>query len=318
MIKILNCALKKREQIGEVKKTKNQEKSFFFIGKKIIALLVFIYATIFLSGCGKKEPAPTPKPELMIFASEACKRPMDNLALEYTKKTGVKLNFIYGGSGEILSNLQTSGAGDIFIPSANDYIEIAKSKNLLSGDGAFTISYLIPVVLVAKKNPKKIKALEDLAKKRVRVGIATPETVSIGMLSIEILDKNKLLKPVMKNTKIWPEQSVKVLSAVVNGIVDAVICWDFYGKWNSAEVTVIPIEKRKLPRISCLSATLLKSSKHVKESNEFIKYLISEEGKNYFRKFGYSVDEKDAGNYAELKLGSEYKLPDAYYKLINN
>lgn len=73
-----------------------------------------------------------------------------------------------GGSGALLSALEITKIGDVYIPSSPEFLILARQRGIVN----FTISqprilaYLVPAIIVQKGNPKNITKLEDLARPR--------------------------------------------------------------------------------------------------------------------------------------------------------
>ncbi|HOO42051.1 MAG TPA: molybdate ABC transporter substrate-binding protein [Syntrophales bacterium] len=137
--------------------------------------------------------------KITAFCGTASELPMEEAAKVFERKTGIKVELNWGGSGAVLSQLKLSRRGDLFIPGSPDYMTKAIKEGLVDPKTVKIIAYLIPAINVRKGNPLKIKGLADLARPGLRVAIGNPESVCVGLYGVEVLEKNGLLKAVEKN-----------------------------------------------------------------------------------------------------------------------
>jgi len=257
--------------------------------------------------------------ELLFFCGSAVKVPMEEIIKNYESERNVKVSVIYGGSGSLLSQMSLSGKGDVYLCGSPDYITIGENKNLLIKGTDKRISYLIPAILVPKSNPAKIKKLEDLKKKGIKIGIGNPETVCLGLYGIELLDYNNLLESVMPNVVVFAKSCEDTATLCVLKKVDAIIGWDVFESWNPDAVEWIKIDKNEIPRIAYVAIAVPVSVSDMPLADDFINYVISDKSTAVFKKWGYITSEKEAKRYApKAKIGGGYNLPEKYYKIIRN
>jgi len=275
------------------------------------AVIVLCLAAL-ITGCGKRYQT-----KLDFFCGAAVKVPMEEIIANFEKDTGVEVNVIYSGSGNLLSQMEITKRGDIYLCGSPDYVEIGEEKGLLVKGTSRKVNYLVPAILTPKGNPKKIKSLDNLAKKGVRVGIGNPETVCLGLYAVQILDKNNLLEKVMPNVVVFAKGCAATANLAVIGKVDAIIGWRVFKNWNPAAVEIVGIAPEKIPRLSYVAITMGVFVKNKKLAQKFMNYVLSGKGKKIFRKWGYIADLKEAGKYApDAGVGGEYKLPGKYFKII--
>ncbi|HAX61555.1 MAG TPA: molybdate ABC transporter substrate-binding protein [Elusimicrobia bacterium] len=256
--------------------------------------------------------------ELFFFCGAAVAVPMREIIKNYEKETGVKVNVTYSGSGTLLSQMELSNRGDVYLCGSPDYIDIGVRRGLLIKGTDKIVSYLVPAIIVPKENPKNIQKLEDLSKKGVRVGMGNPETVCLGLYGVELLDYNNLLEKVLPNVAVFAKSCEDTATICVLKKVDAILGWDVFESWNPKDVKWIKIDKKQIPRISTIPLAIPVFVKNRKLAEKFIDYILSpEKGKKIFKKWGYISDVNKAKKYApEAKIGGEYKLPGKYFEFI--
>lgn len=255
--------------------------------------------------------------EIFFFCGSAVKVPMDELIPSYEKKTGIRINVIYGGSGTLLSQMELARRGDVYLCGSPDYITIGERKKLLIPGSDKRISYLVPAIIVPEGNPKNIKKLEDLARPGVRVGMGNPETVCLGLYGLEILDHNKLMEKVLPNVVVFAKSCEDTATLASLGKVDAILGWDVFESWTPSSVDWIKIDSRKIPRLAYIPVALSVYVKDRATAEDFINYLLSDEAGAVWKKYGYIFDLKEAKKYApSASIGGEYNIPQRYYELI--
>lgn len=256
--------------------------------------------------------------ELFFFCGAAVAVPMREIIKNYEKETGVKVNVIYGGSGTLLSQMELTKKGDVYLCGSPDYIKIGGNRGLLIQGTDRIISYLVPAIIVPRENPKNIQKLEDLTKKNVQVGMGNPETVCLGLYGIELLDYNNLLEKVLPNVVVFAKSCEDTATICVLKKVDAIIGWDVFESWNPKDVKWIKIDKKKIPRLAYIPIAIPVFVKDRKLAENFINYVLSsDKSGKIFKKWGYLSDEKKAKKYApEAKIGGEYKLSKKYFGFL--
>lgn len=278
-----------------------------------------LLAVVLLAGLIRGGTAPVYAAELLVFAGSASKPPAEELARLYEKKTGVKVRMTFGGSGFVLSQMALARKGDIYFPGSSDYMEIAKKKNLVFPETERKAVYLVPAINVQKGNPKGIKGLSDLAKPGVRIAIANPEGVCLGLYAAEIVEKNltpeekaAFLKNVINHT----ESCEKTATAVSLKAVDAIIGWSVFSYWDRGRIDTIPLKKHEVARIGYIPIAVSTLTSDRAAAQKFVDFIASDEGRAVFRKHHYFVTADEAAAWIGEKkpVGGEYALPPGWIK----
>lgn len=257
--------------------------------------------------------------ELYVFAGAASKPPTEEVAKAFEKKTGTKVNLTFGGSGFVLSQMTLAKKGDIYFPGSSDYMEIAKQKGLVFPETEKYVVYLVPAINVQKGNPKGIRSLKDLTKPGLRVAIANPEGVCIGLYAVEIIERN--MKPdekaaLKKNLVNYTESCEKTATAISLKTVDAVIGWRVFQHWDPERIQTIPLKKEEIPRIGYIPIAISKFTTNRNLAQQFIDFVLSEEGRAIFKKYQYFMSPEEAFAWIGEKkpVGGEYTAPAEWIK----
>jgi molybdate transport system substrate-binding protein len=255
----------------------------------------------------------------MVFAGGASKPPTEEAAKAFEKKTGAKVDIVFGGSGYVLSQMILSKKGDIYFPGSSDYMELAKKKGVVYPETERQVVYLVPAINVQKGNPKKIKSLKDLTRPVLKVAIANPEGVCVGAYAVEIIEKNftpEEKAQFRKNLINYTESCEKTATAISLKTVDAVIGWRVFQYWDPERIETIPLKPSEIIRIGYIPVAISRFTKNRELAQRFIDFLLSEEGKAIFRKYHYFMtpDEAFAWIGAKKPVGGEYLVPKEWIK----
>ena len=249
-----------------------------------------------------------------LFVGSASKPATEEAGALFEKKTGAKLVLHFGGSGQMLSQLRLAGRGDIFFPGSSDYMELAKREKDVIPETEKTVVYLIPAINVPKANPKGIARLQDLAKPGVRVGIARPDAVCVGLYAAETLEKAGLAAQVRSNIVTQVESCEKTAQLVALGSVDAVLGWEVFEHWQPEKIKSILLAPEQVSRIGYVPIAVARKAKDRALAEAFIAFLSGPDGQAVFQKWHYLTTEADARKFATptTPVGGEWLLPERW------
>jgi len=257
--------------------------------------------------------------ELLVFAGAASKPATEEVVKAFEKKTGVKVNVTFGGSGFVLSQMTLTKKGDIYFPGSSDYMEIAKKRGDIIQETEKYVAYLVPAINVQKGNPKGIKSLADLSRPGVRVAIANPEGVCVGLYAVEIIERNlnsAQKTAFLKNLVNFTESCEKTATAVSLKTVDAVIGWRVFQYWDPERIETIPLKRHEIIRVGYIPIAVSKFTSNRVLAQKFIDFVLSENGKKIFRHYNYFMSPEEAQSWIGQKkpIGGEYEVPKNWIK----
>jgi len=271
------------------------------------------------SGCGSRDSEP-PSPRalegrtLLLFVGSASQPPTEAAVAAFEQETGATLEVHFGGSGAMLAGMKLAERGDLYFPGSSDYLEIAKREGVVDPDTETIIAYLVPAINVPKGNPKGITALEDLARPGVRVAIARPDTVCVGLYAVEVLEMAGLAARVRRNIVTNTESCAKTAQIVALGHVDAALGWEVFEHWDPQKIETIWLPKELVPRIGYLPAAIGTNSRDREAAQAFLDFLTSAQGQAIYAKWNYLTTEEAARRHvrADAPVGGEWPLPEGW------
>ncbi len=225
---------------------------------------------------------------LMVFAGTASQPALEAAAAAYKKKTGVKVEISFAGSGTLLTQITQEHVGDLYIPGSDDYAAKAIRKGAIDPGSVKILAYLVPAILVAKGNPKGVSGLNSLGKPGMRVVLAQKGVACLGDVSEDILTKAGLAAKVHRNVVSYATTCEETLNTLLMGEADAIIAWDVYARQHPRQAQLIPIDN-KYVRARYIPGAVITWSKNKTAASAFLAYLTGPSGRYLFKSKGYTV-----------------------------
>lgn len=253
-------------------------------------------------------------PAIEVFAGSVSMRVLEEAVSNFEKSTGSRINMAFSGSGSALAQMWLARRGDLYIPASQEFMDIALEKGVVDPSSVVRLAYLVPAIGVAAGNPKGIHVLDDLLRPDVRFVMARPDTVSIGLLSAEIFEKNGLGEKARSSVSGFTESFSRAVQMLTIGTADAIIGWSVLENWDRDRLEVVPIQPSSIPRISYISGAVSVYSKNPGLARDFLNYLAGKEGKSVFESHDYPTDVEDVRHLASspISIGGRYELPDRW------
>jgi molybdate transport system substrate-binding protein len=229
---------------------------------------------------------------ITILAAVGVQPAITECAAAFTEQTGIKVECDFAGSGMLMPRVKLEHRGDLFMPGELFYLEQVQADGLV--DSSTMVTYFVPVILVAKGNPKGIRTLEDLARPGVKLALGRVEACQIGRASRDIFAKNHIpADAIARNT--GPESvTVNELGLwIKTGAVDATVVWDALGAQyaDSAESISIPPEQNIISRVG---VGVLTYSTRKDDARRFVEFMTSPAGQAIFEKHHYRTRPPDS------------------------
>jgi len=249
-----------------------------------------LLSVVMLCGCKsrKTEELDSEGKELLLYCGAGIRPPVDELVETFDREHGVRIVTDYAGAEMLLSKIKLSQRGDFYMPGDKYYVDLAAENGLILYQKS--VCHFVPTILVQKGNRKNILGLDDLLKPGVKLGLGDEKACAIGRIVKKIFAKNNIA---------WTEveRNLKFQSLTVNELgmqiqakaLDAVIVWDAIARYYSQYGDEIPIPAEKNV-ISTIDIGVLKFTKYREIAEKFVEFVISESGRDIFRKHNYTVE----------------------------
>lgn len=247
-----------------------------------VAILIVLITLLIWKPAG--HPGSTPKKPLVVYCAAGIKRPVEDAALDFEKISGIPIQLQYGGSQTLLSSIQASQRGDIYLPADDGYITIAREKSLITT--SFPLARMSAVIGVRKGNPKNIHSLDDLLRDGITFAQANPEAAAIGKLTRDTLQQSGQWDELKQHTRVFQPTVNDVANAIKIGSVDAGLVWDAVARQYDALAIV---RDSRLDKVQAqIAVAVLNCSAQPTAAMQFAQYLsATDEGLLQFKRHGY-------------------------------
>ncbi|HEY2909308.1 MAG TPA: extracellular solute-binding protein, partial [Gemmataceae bacterium] len=197
---------------------------FSFAGAALGSLAV-LAGLIYLLYSGSELPSDASgnKP-LLVYCAAALKPAMQAVAADYERETGVRIEFRFGNSEQVLANASLSREGDLFLPADESFVRAAEAQGLVAE--TFPLAEMRAVVLTKAGNPRGIVHFKDLLQPGLKLGQANPDAAAIGKVTLDHLQQLGLWNELAAHTLVYHTTVTDAANAVLAGSNDATIVWD--------------------------------------------------------------------------------------------
>ncbi len=257
----------------------------------LTALFLQLTIVVLLTSCDQNKKKPE---EIIIFAAASLTESFAEIGQEFNKLHDTKIIFNFAGSQSLATSIKLGMPCDVFASANIKYMEELKAEKLIDSYEIFAGNELI--ACKSSLVSKEISKLSELADSSIRL-ITGDKEVPVGKYFFTLLDslinENMLTdaekKEIIANIR-SQEISVKdIVTKLITGEGDYGIIYrtDINPK-NREQLTPVYLEELNGSSID-YPIGLLGKSEHKEKAQEFIDFILSEEGKNILRKHNFST-----------------------------
>ncbi|WP_422935239.1 molybdate ABC transporter substrate-binding protein [Sinomonas sp. P47F7] len=248
-----------------------------------LALVALLTACGAMPTTGGGQSTSSSSASLTVFAAASLKSTFTDLAHQFEiAHGGAKVNLSFGGSSDLVAQLQNGAPADVFASADEANMAKATSGGLLSGGPQIFATNVLEIA-VPKGNPAGIHSLQDLAKPGVRLVLCAPQVPCGSAAQKAAQSAGLALKPVSE------EQSVTdVLGKVISGDADAGLVYvtDVKGAGGKVDGVTFPESKAAVNRYPIAA---LKQSKTGTLAQEFVDFVRGAQGQKVLGDAGFGA-----------------------------
>lgn len=269
--------------------------------------MLLIAGALLFAGCTSTQPGSMPastvaitntpgssQESLLVYSGAGLKSTMEDVGKAFTDKYGINIQYTYGGSGTLISQMNLTQKGDVFIPGSTTEYTTAKSQGLV-GDYQM-VGYHVPVIAVQKGNPKGITTIKDFANPGLKIALGDVNATAIGKAGAKMFRNFNITGAVEKNV-VTRTPTINELTVIMN-----------LGQADASLLTLDQINLDKMDAISIptndnvvliVPIGVTNFTQNPVNARKFADFVASDEGKAIFAKHGFPTYPNPA--YASVK-----------------
>ena len=248
--------------------------------KHIIVLLAALFA-------GMHARAQTVK----VAAAADLKFAMEELASQFEKQSGTKLDVTYGSSGNFLTQIQNGAPFDLFFSANSEYPKKLEAAGLAEPGTRY--EYAVGHIVIWTPNDSGINAAKEgwkclLDQHVKKIAVANSEHAPYGRAAVAALKKARIYEQ-GKDKLVYGENISQAAEFVQSGNAQVGIV--------ALSLTMSPAmkdgNKWEIPADSYpaikQAAVILKASKDKDAARRFLDFVNGSEGREILQRFGFTV-----------------------------
>ncbi len=240
---------------------------------------------------------PAPGQEIAVAAAADLKFAMGELAANFEKQSGSKVNVTYGSSGTFFSQIQNGAPFDLFFSADVEYAKKLEAsehaeQGTLYNYAVGRIVIWIPPGIKVDLNAQDMNALLDAAVQKI--AIANPEHAPYGKAAVAAMKKAGIYETVEPKL-VYGENISQAAQFVQSGNAQAgiiALSLAISPPMKDGKSWLVPAEMH--PAIE-QAAVVLKSAKNKGAARAFLEFVKSKEGRATLEKFGFAIPKPDQG-----------------------
>jgi molybdate transport system substrate-binding protein len=248
--------------------------------KQIIVLLA-----IFLTGSYARAQF------VKVAAAADLKFAMGELATQFEKQSGAKLDVTYGSSGNFLAQIQNGAPFDLFFSADSEYPKKLEAAGLT--EPGTLREYAVGHIVIWTSRDSEINPAKEgwkcLLDQRVKkLAIANPEHAPYGHAAVAAMKKAGIYEQV-KDKLVYGENISQAAEFVQSGNAQAGIvalslavspAMKNGNRWEIPADSYPPIKQ---------AVVLLKASKNTDAARRFLDFVNGSQGREILQRFGFTV-----------------------------
>jgi molybdate transport system substrate-binding protein len=254
--------------------------------------LITVMTLSLVAGCTRgnsRERAGKDKADtLFVLSGAGLKCILDPLAEAFTKETGIAVEYSYLCSAMLLTNLELTRQGDLFVAGSKYYFNLAREKGLVDEEHMVIGGYQVPCIMVQKGNPKNIESLDDLLKPGLRLGVGDFDAMAVGRQAEVMLKRAGIYDAFMKNVEVVGGTAPKLCLPVCMNSIDAAINLTATAKTFDHCTDIVLIDEKRVV-YSTFPVALTKYARNNGHAMKYFQFVQSPKARKIFDEHGFGL-----------------------------
>lgn len=226
--------------------------------------------------------------EIMVSAAISLSDALTEIGSAFQSRSQVKVTFNFGASSELARQIDEGAPVDLFFSADLEKMELlGKKRRIEKGSQKNLLSNQL-VIVVPRDSKLTVRSSRDLLRADVkRIALAEPSSVPAGIYAKKYLEGEGVWEKV--KDKVVPVLDVRAaLASVESGNVEAGIIYKTDAAISRKAKVIYEVPREKGPKI-IYPVALIKESGNKEAAGDFIRFLLSNNGKRIFEKYGFTV-----------------------------
>lgn len=228
---------------------------------------------------------------IRVSAAVSLRESLGEIAQAYQAESGDEVLLVFGGSGQLATQIKNGADVDVFISAATKPMDDLAKENLLAIASRAIVARNRLVLIVpapAAQPPDSFEALAD--GKYSRVAIGDPRTVPAGDYAMQVLTSLKLAEKLAARL-VYGANVRQVLAYVQRNEVAAGLVYATDARQAGDRVKIVATADAATHQPIVYPAACLSRSGHSGSAARFVEYLGSDAAKRILVSKGFVVDE---------------------------
>lgn len=223
----------------------------------------------------------------MVSAALSLKAPFEEIARRFEDLHGVKVGYNFAASGILQKQIEQGAPVDVFASASTAETAALERLGLLVDGSRKDFSGNVPVLIVSAGSSARVSGFNDLAVRGVeRIAIGNPASVPAGRYADEVL-KSLGLHDAVRSKLVFCEHVRQVMDYVIRGEADAGIVFRTDALLHSKELRIAAEAPETSHKPVAYSIAMVKATKLEAKAREFIRFVLSDEGRRIMRRYGF-------------------------------
>jgi molybdate transport system substrate-binding protein len=231
-----------------------------------------------------------PAMEITVSAAISLKNTFEEIGKIFEEKHArTKVRFNFGASGDLARQIEAGAPVDVFASAAQKDMDDIDQKGLITSGTRMNFAGNSVVLVKPGMSQIRMELFEDLRKPEVKkIVIGNPKSVPAGRYAEEVLKYLNLWEAV-RDKLVLAEHVRQALDYVARNEVDAAMVYSTDAMIRPREVRIVTNAPDRSHQPIVYPIGIVKGSKNQSLAKEFVALVLSPEGKNLLKKYGFET-----------------------------
>lgn len=251
----------------------------------LVASLIGGHSTSRRGGQGHASGEP-----IKLYCAVSNREVIESIRADYQREFRRTVDVQYGPSQTLLSSIEVSGTGDLYLPADASFLTIAKDKSLI--DETLAVASMRAVVAIHRNSRRTIDSLADLMATDIRLVQASPDVTAIGKMTRQALKRSEKWDALDAATDAYRTTVSEVANDVLVGSADVGIVYDavLHGYPDLRAVELDELSAIESP----VAVGVIRGTQQPAAALHFARYLTaSDRGLARYAEHGFAVGRGD-------------------------